>query len=69
MNIDDVPHVGRGIASPQQRGRLVVGELFGDTDSARFAVRRERALRTGLRFGRRLGGPPGYFAGFYVGDP
>jgi SAM-dependent methyltransferase len=43
-------------------GRLVVGELFGDPHMVTFGSLRERAARTGLGVGHRLGGPLGYFA-------
>lgn len=46
------------------RGRVVVGELFGDPHWVSPSRLRERAERSGLRFERRLGSPLGYFARF-----
>ncbi len=45
-------------------GRLVVGEILTDPHRVSFGALRERAERTGLRFERRLGGTPGYYARF-----
>jgi len=45
-------------------GRLVVGELLGDPHWVSPRRLRERAEAAGLRFGRRLGRPVGYFARF-----
>jgi len=45
-------------------GRLVFGEIVLDPHYVRESVLRERAEQAGLRFGRRVGGPPGFFARF-----
>jgi ubiquinone/menaquinone biosynthesis C-methylase UbiE len=45
-------------------GRLVVGELLGDPHWVSRRRLTERAEAAGLRFGRRLGSPLGYFARF-----
>ena len=43
------------------KGRLVVGELFGDPHMVGEASLRRRATAAGLRFGRRVGPRLGYF--------
>jgi ubiquinone/menaquinone biosynthesis C-methylase UbiE len=45
-------------------GRVVFGESVVDPHYVRESVLRERAGRAGLRFGRRVGGPAGFFARF-----
>jgi len=44
------------------RGRLVVGELFGDPHMVGERTLRRRCASAGLRFERRIGPPFGYFA-------
>jgi ubiquinone/menaquinone biosynthesis C-methylase UbiE len=46
------------------RGRLVVGELFGDPHWVPLAALKRRADSAGFSFERRAGGPLGYFARF-----
>jgi ubiquinone/menaquinone biosynthesis C-methylase UbiE len=45
-------------------GRLVVGELFGDPHMVTSGRLRERAMRHGFTFDRRVGTPLAYFARF-----
>ena len=45
-------------------GRLVVGELFGDPHMVTSGKLRERAVRAGLRFERRVGNPLAFFERF-----
>ena len=47
-------------------GRLVVGEVFPDFHVVPFGALEERAEEARLGFGRRIGGPLGYFARFRV---
>ena len=49
------------------RGRLVVGELFGDPHMVTSGRLRERAARAGLTFERRAGTPLAFFARFRAG--
>jgi ubiquinone/menaquinone biosynthesis C-methylase UbiE len=46
------------------RGRLVVGELFGDPHWVSPGALRARAEAAGLTFERRVGSPLGYFGRF-----
>jgi ubiquinone/menaquinone biosynthesis C-methylase UbiE len=45
-------------------GRLVVGELFGDSHWIRPGALRMQAEAAGLRFERQVGGALGYFGRF-----
>jgi ubiquinone/menaquinone biosynthesis C-methylase UbiE len=45
-------------------GRLVVGELFGDPHMVTSGKLRERAVRAGLGFERRIGSPLAFFERF-----
>ena len=56
----------RRVVNP--RGRVVVGELFGDPHMVGERALRRRAAATGLRFERRIGPPFGYFAVLRVPD-
>ncbi len=47
-------------------GRLVVGEIFGDSHMVTFGSLCARAEAAGLRFEQRLGGKLAYFARFHA---
>ena len=64
--LGEVPDPDRALAELARvikpRGRLVIGELFGDPHMVTFNALTERAERSGLRVQSRSGGPLGYFA-------
>jgi len=64
--LGEIPDQDRALAELARvlkpRGRLVVGELFGDPHMVRLSALEERASRAGLRLEQRIGPRLGYFA-------